>query len=148
MNPPCVVLRHGRERSLGLGHPWLLSGSVDRVEGNPGARRRGAGARRRGHAARDRRLGPRCADPRSLFAFGKDEVDEAAWLESALERALAWRRGHPLLLGTDALRLVHTEADGLPGLTVDRYADWLERARGHARDAAPRAAHRGDPDAS
>ncbi len=125
MNLPCVVLRPGRDRSAGLGHPWLLSGSVDRVEGSPApgdvvAVRDAAGAR----------LGTGDWDPDAqirvrLFAFGKDEVDEAAWLEGALERALAWRGAHPLLQGTNALRLVHSEADGLPGLTVDRYADWL-----------------------
>ncbi len=125
MNPPSVVLRPGRERSLGLGHPWLLSGSVDRVEGSPA---RGDVVQVRDAAGT--RLATGDWDPDAqirvrLFAFGKDEVDEAAWLEDALERALAWRRGHPLLLGTDALRLVHSEADGLPGLTVDRYADWL-----------------------
>ena len=32
-----VVLRKGRERSPALGHPWLLSGSVARVEGDPAA---------------------------------------------------------------------------------------------------------------
>jgi 23S rRNA (cytosine1962-C5)-methyltransferase len=98
---------------------------VDRVEGSPApgdvvAVRDAAGAR----------LGTGDWDPDAqirvrLFAFGKDEVDEAAWLEGALERALAWRSVHPLLQGTNALRLVHSEADGLPGLTVDRYADWL-----------------------
>ena len=120
-----VVLRPGRERSLGLGHPWLLSGSVDRVEGSPAP-----GDVVQVRDAAGTRLGTGDWDPDAqirvrLFAFGKDEVDEAAWLETALERALAWRRRHPLLLGTDALRLVHSEADGLPGLTVDRYADWL-----------------------
>ena len=125
MNPASVVLRPGRERSLGLGHPWLLSGSVDRVEGSPApgdvVQVRDAGGTRLGTGDWD----PDAQIRVRLFAFGKDPVDEAAWLESSLEGALAWRRGHPLLLGTDALRLVHSEADGLPGLTVDRYADWL-----------------------
>jgi 23S rRNA (cytosine1962-C5)-methyltransferase len=125
LTPASVVLRPGRERSLGLGHPWLLSGSVDRVEGSPAP-----GDVVQVRDAAGTRLGTGDWDPDAqirvrVFAFGKDEVDEGAWLETALERALAWRRGHPLLLGTDALRLVHTEADGLPGLTADRYADWL-----------------------
>jgi len=130
MKRPGVVLRAGRERSVGLGHPWVLSGSVERVEGHPAPGDvvhvlDSAGAV----------LGTGDWDPDAqirvrLFAFGKDEPEEAAWLEGALERALGWRRGHPLLQGTDALRLVHSEADALPGLTVDRYADWLSLRTG------------------
>jgi len=127
---PIVVLRHGRERSLALGHPWLLSGSVERVEGSPEP---GDVVQVRDPAGN--LLGTGDWDPDAqirvrLFAFGKDEPDESAWLEGALERALAWRSAHPLLQGTDALRLAHSEADGLPGLTIDRYGDWLSLRAG------------------
>jgi 23S rRNA (cytosine1962-C5)-methyltransferase len=125
MKLPCVVLRHGRERSIALGHPWLLSGSVERVEGDPAP---GDVVQVRDPAGN--LLGTGDWDPDAqirvrFFAFGKDEPDEGAWLESALERAVVWRWGHPLLQDTDSLRLVHAEADGLPGLTVDRYANWV-----------------------
>ena len=130
MNLPCVVLRPGRERSLGLGHPWVLSGSVDRVEGSPAP-----GDVVHVRDAAGTRLATGDWDPDAqirvrVFAFGKDEVDEWAWLEGAVQHALVWRRAHPLLLGTDGLRLVHSEADGLPGLTVDRYAEWLAMRAG------------------
>jgi 23S rRNA (cytosine1962-C5)-methyltransferase len=44
-----------------------------------------------------------------------------ALVAERLDAALAWRQR--LALDRDALRLVHGEADGLPGLFVDRYAD-------------------------
>ena len=44
-----------------------------------------------------------------------------ALVAERFEVALAWRQR--LALDRDALRLVHGEADGLPGLFVDRYAD-------------------------
>ncbi len=120
-----MILRPGRERSLDLGHPWVLSGSVERIEGQPApgdvVQVRDAGGTPLGTGDWD----PDAQIRVRVFAFGKEEVDESAWLESAVEHALAWRAAHPLLQGTDALRLVHSEADGLPGLTVDRYADWL-----------------------
>jgi 23S rRNA (cytosine1962-C5)-methyltransferase len=57
-----------------------------------------------------------------MLSFGKDApCDEG--LEVAVERAVARRVDHPLLEGTDAVRLVNAEGDGLPGLVVDRYAD-------------------------
>lgn len=61
-----------------------------------------------------------------LTHFGEDPPDpEETWFEERLLAAVAWRELHPLLDGTDAVRWVHAEADGLPGLTVDRYASWI-----------------------
>ncbi len=133
-----VVLGPERERSVRLGHPWILSGSVSSVEGDPAP-----GACVQVMSAQGEPLAVGDWDPDSqirvrIVAFGKDEPDrDEAWLAARLENALAWRRAHPLLRDTDALRLVHAEADGLPGLTVDRYADWLALRAGtpamHAR---------------
>ncbi len=122
---PSVVLRRGRERSVALGHPWVLSGSVLRVEGEPAA-----GDVVALHDESGAVLGFGDFDPDAqirvrIIAFGKDEPDESAWLEARLGAALGLRRDHPLLAGTDALRLAHAEADGLPGLVIDRYADFL-----------------------
>ena len=120
-----VVLRKGRERSVALAHPWVLSGSVVRVEGEPEA-----GDVVALHDESGAVLGFGDFDPDAqirvrIFAFGKDEPDEGVWLEARLAGALALRRGHPLLSGTNALRLAHAEADGLPGLVIDRYADFV-----------------------
>ncbi|MFI5314716.1 MAG: class I SAM-dependent rRNA methyltransferase [Myxococcota bacterium] len=120
-----VVLRAGRERSVGLGHPWLLSGSVLRVEGSPEP-----GDVVALHSESGAVLGFGDFDPDAqirvrITTFGKDEPDPHAWLEARLQAALALRRDHPMLAGTNALRLVHAEADGLPGLVIDRYADFV-----------------------
>jgi 23S rRNA (cytosine1962-C5)-methyltransferase len=125
MSSPAVILQSGRTRSLELRHPWVLSGSVQRVEGSPAA-----GDLVAVRAASGEVLGFGDFDPDTqirvrMLAFGKDAPDEDAWLEARLAAALAWRTPHPLLAGTNALRLAHAEADGLPGLVIDRYADWL-----------------------
>lgn len=125
MSRAAVVLRKGRERSVALGHPWVLSGSVLRVLGEPAA-----GDVVALHDESGAVLGFGDFDPDAqirvrILAFGKDEPEERAWLEARLGAALALRRDHPLLAGTNALRLAHAEADGLPGLVIDRYADYL-----------------------
>jgi 23S rRNA (cytosine1962-C5)-methyltransferase len=52
-------------------------------------------------------------------------LDEAFW-SRRLDEAIALRRDVLALLGTDsAARVVFSEADGLSGLIVDRYGDWL-----------------------
>jgi len=47
------------------------------------------------------------------------------WLKKRLQRAILLRNSHAVLADTDAYRLVNAEGDGLPGLTVDRYGDYL-----------------------
>jgi 23S rRNA (cytosine1962-C5)-methyltransferase len=50
---------------------------------------------------------------------------DRAWLMKRLQAAIDLRRNHADLVETDAYRLVNGEGDGLPGLTVDCYADYL-----------------------
>lgn len=50
---------------------------------------------------------------------------ERPWLVKRLQAAIELRREHADLTESDAYRLVNAEGDGLPGLTVDRYADYL-----------------------
>lgn len=117
-----VILSKGRDRSVRRRHPWVLSGSVARVEGSPGPGDT-VGVR----SAEGERLGFGHYSPQSqirvrLLGFGKEAPDEGLLVErvrSAVER----RRSDPLLFGTDAIRLVNAEGDGLPGLVVDRYAE-------------------------
>lgn len=47
------------------------------------------------------------------------------WLKVRLEAALRLRKEHAALGDTDAYRLINGEGDGLPGVTVDRYGDYL-----------------------
>jgi len=50
---------------------------------------------------------------------------DRGWVKSRLERAIALRRNHASLTDTSAYRLVNGEGDGLPGLTVDCYGEFL-----------------------
>jgi 23S rRNA (cytosine1962-C5)-methyltransferase len=59
-----------------------------------------------------------------MLVFGEVEP-EPDLLARRIGLAVARRAGCPLIGETDALRLVNAEGDGLPGLVVDRFADWL-----------------------
>jgi 23S rRNA (cytosine1962-C5)-methyltransferase len=122
-----VRLQPGRERSLRQGHPWVLSGSVAEVVGDPAP-----GDWVQVRDAHGELLGAGDFDPESQIRVRmawlgepRPDWDDESWFEERLVGALAWRAAHPLLQGSDALRLVHAEADGLPGLTIDRYGPWL-----------------------
>ena len=60
--------------------------------------------------------------PLRMLTLEREEID-AGFYRRRVERAVARREGR--VLGTNAMRVVHAEADGLPGLIVDRFADVL-----------------------
>jgi len=60
-----------------------------------------------------------------VWSFDPDEQIDDAFFRARLTRALALRRSLQLRDVSSAMRLVHAESDGLPGLIVDRYADTL-----------------------
>jgi 23S rRNA (cytosine1962-C5)-methyltransferase len=119
-----VVLQPGRERSLERRHPWLLSGAIARVAGEPAPGELVRVVSASGVALGFGDYSPASAIRVRMIAFGK-EAPETDWLDQRIEAALARRVAHPLIGDTDAVRLVNAEGDALPGLVVDRYADAL-----------------------
>ena len=116
-----IQLRDGKERSLQRRHPWVFEGSV-------AAGKADAGETVRVQAADGRFLAWAAYSPSSMIRLRAWSFDEAeridkAFFERRIAQALAVRARLPI--ASDALRLVHGESDGLPGLVVDRYADTL-----------------------
>ncbi|MEW6336533.1 MAG: class I SAM-dependent rRNA methyltransferase [Acidobacteriota bacterium] len=114
-----VRLQAGREIPLRRGHPWVYRRAV------VGELPDGFGPLVV-EAADRTRLGVAlpCASGGSLalrmVAFG-DEAWSAETARARLGRAIALRR--QLAIDSDAMRVVHAEGDGFPGLVVDRYAE-------------------------
>ena len=127
-----VILRKGREESLRRFHPWVFSGAIAEIQGNP---------------AEGDLVAVHAADG-SLLAYGHYQIgsiavrvlsfDESAlhpdFWEVMLSRALEVRVAcglhatpdqsvTPDLIGnpTNCYRLVHGEGDNLPGLIIDYY---------------------------
>jgi 23S rRNA (cytosine1962-C5)-methyltransferase len=116
-----VTLREGKERSLLKRHPWVFQGSVAKGGADPGETVRV-------EASDGRFLAWASFSPSSMirvraWSFDEAERIDAAFFERRIARALALRARLPI--ESDGLRLIHGEADGLPGLIVDRYADTL-----------------------
>jgi len=120
-----VRLKKNRERTLLHHHPWVFSGAVDTVDGAPAAgdvvtvTAAGGGFLGRGY------YNERSSIRVRILEWSEDvAVDESWWWERL---ASAARRRESLAADerTNAYRLVYAEADGLPGLVVDRYGDYL-----------------------
>src|SRR5947207_2030485 len=120
-----LVLKPGRERSLLRRHPWVFSGAVNTVAGAPAS-----GASLEVRAADGRFLAWAAFSPSSqirarAWSFDEAEVPGPELFRKKLEAALALRRARIPADAGNAMRMVHGESDGLPGLIVDRYADTL-----------------------
>ena len=120
-----VFLKKGRDFSTRHLHPWVFSGAIERVEGAPSS---GETVRVVAHDGTPLARGAWSGDSQirvRLFSFDPErEIDDAV-LRDRLASSI---EGRSVLLAsdvTDACRLVNAEADGLPGLIVDRYADWI-----------------------
>jgi len=116
-----VRVRAGKERSLLRRHPWVFEGSI-------AGGRADSGETVRVEAADGRFLAWAAYSPQSsirlrAWSFDEHERIDAAFFARRIERAVAMRAR--LAVASDAVRLVHGEADGLPGLVVDRYCDTL-----------------------
>jgi len=116
-----IRLRDGKERSLQRRHPWVFEGSIAKGQAD-------AGETVRVEAHDGRFLAWGAYSPSSMirvraWSFVEAERIDRAFFERRIATAVALRARLPI--ASDGLRLVHGEADGLPGLIVDRYADVL-----------------------
>jgi 23S rRNA (cytosine1962-C5)-methyltransferase len=118
---PTLKLKAGREKSMLRRHPWIFSGAVASLEGKAAPGETVRVVDNRGNF-----LALGAYSPHSQIrvrVWGWDpgiKIDEAFFL-ARLDRAVGLRQTMLPALKTNALRLVHAESDGLPGLIVDRY---------------------------
>lgn len=117
---PRIYLLPGRDKRIGHGHPWAYSNEI-RMDVEAKALPPGTIASL--HRVDGKPLGVGSFNPHALIAFrvfdreAQRELD-AAFIEAKLRRALDLRRR---LFEEPFYRLIHAEADGIPGLVVDRF---------------------------
>ncbi len=113
----------GSLKALRRGHPWVLSDAEtgDTLRFAPGALVRVAG--RHGATAALARIDDARPVAARVWAVGDVRPRDAPSVEARVARALARRA--KLGAETEALRLVHGEADALPGIAVDRLGSLL-----------------------
>lgn len=116
-----IRLRPGKEKSLLKGHPWIFDGAVAK-----GGADSGETVRIESHEGRFlawAAFSPKSRIRARVWSFEESaRIDEAFFAERvarAIEARKLWR------IESDAMRLIHGESDGLPGLVVDRYGDTL-----------------------
>jgi len=118
-----LILKKGREKPVLKRHPWIFSGAVDRIEGDPVS-----GEPIEVHDSRGEFLAWGAFSPQSqirvrIWNWDPQLEISPDFLYKRISDSLAHRRK----IGFDfpMLRLVHAESDGIPGLIVDKYEEIL-----------------------
>lgn len=119
-----IILNPSRGKSLIQHHPWIFSGAVQKVRGKPGQ-----GETVEVVSSDGTWLGRGAYSPESqirvrIWTFDPQVKIDADFFRTRLAGSLEARRAMGLE-ATNAVRLVNSESDGLPGLIVDRYAEYL-----------------------
>ena len=116
-----IRLKEGKERSLLRRHPWIFDGAIAK-----GGADSGETVRVESHAGEF--LAWAAFSPASKIRARVWSFDEAQRIDATFLIATcvsATRARARFDIQSDAMRLVHGESDGLPGLIVDRYGDTL-----------------------
>jgi 23S rRNA (cytosine1962-C5)-methyltransferase len=120
-----ITLNSGREGSLLRRHPWIFSGAIKSVEGDPVDGQtvevftKDTQWLARGSYSSKSQIRVR------ILSFDLDEHVDRELIRKRIARAIALRKDIADLPDTNAYRLIFAESDGLPGVIADRYGDFL-----------------------
>ncbi len=120
-----LLLKRGREKPVRNRHPWIFSGAIETVNGNPKT-----GDLVQIETAEGKPLATAYYNPHSqirarLLSWHVDEEIDGRFWENKIRRAISGREWLANDETTTAYRLINAESDSLPGLIVDKYGDYL-----------------------
>ena len=117
-----LILKPGREKSLKRRHPWVFSGAIAKLAGDPGSGETVEVRASDGAYVATAAYSPHSQIRARVWTWNAEEVD-AGFFTRRIEDAAAAREALGISEASDAWRLVHGESDGLPGLIADRYGE-------------------------
>jgi len=121
-----ILLKPGREKSVRRHHPWIYSGAIEKVEGDPqpGETVTVFGSTREPLALAA--YNPGSSIVARIWSWEFTEEINKSFFKNKLRKAIDQRRRNPFLQkSTNAFRLLYAESDQLPGLVLDQYDQWL-----------------------
>lgn len=118
-----IFIKKDREKMWQSGHPWMYSGAIEKIEGNPEAgsvvevynwKKEFIGY---GHYNKNSKIMVR------MLEKDVDKKIDLNWYSEKVREAYALRK--MINIDSDGYRLIHSESDLLPGVIVDRFGDYL-----------------------
>lgn len=119
-----IVLKKGKEKAIRQLHPWIFSGAVEHIQGKPENGEIIAVKDGQGNFLAQGFYNAQSRVAVRVLSWDEHKIDES-WWRRRIRQALEARRNLLESDETNVCRLIFSEADFLPGLIVDRYADYL-----------------------
>ena len=116
-----ITLKKGRVKPLLRHHPWVFSGAVASVEGDPQAGETIAVLDSTGQFLAWGAYSPQSQIRARVWSWDESDTIDSGFLRTRLQTAIKLREAWIDPQTTSACRLVHAESDYLPGLIIDRY---------------------------
>lgn len=121
---PAIYLVKGRDKSLRRKHPWVFSRGISKVEGTPKL-----GETVDVYSFEGKWLAKAAYSPHSqitarVWSFEQEPIDRDFFIKR-IEQAQLLRNDIIERDGLTGYRLIAAESDGLPGITIDKYQDYL-----------------------
>lgn len=119
-----IILKSGKEKAVLRHHPWIFSGAIATVSGDPEN-----GSSVQVFDSKNNLLGIGAFSPYSqirvrMWTFGHEDINQE-FFEKRIDRAIKRRSYLMEKYNDSAWRLIHAESDQIPGLIVDQYNDVL-----------------------
>jgi 23S rRNA (cytosine1962-C5)-methyltransferase len=120
---PTLFLKKDRESPVLRRHPWIFSGAISKEEGDPVSGGLVEIVDKRGNFLAWGAYSPESQIKARIWSWDQEEKIDEEFFRNRLQRSISYRDR----IGYDfpLRRLVHGESDGIPGLIVDQYGDYL-----------------------
>ncbi len=120
-----IILKPFREKSIQKKHPWIFSGAIKKIQGNPAP---GETVLILDYKKRPMAIGafsPKSQITVRVWSFDPEESISEEFFYRRIETAIRIRKDLNIDMETNAYRIINSESDGIPGLIVDCYDSFL-----------------------
>ncbi|MBD1556793.1 methyltransferase domain-containing protein [Vibrio sp. S9_S30] len=122
---PAIHLTKGREKSLHRKHPWIFSRGIEKVTGEPKIGETVDVFAHSGQWLAKAAFSPKSQIRARVWSFDKADKIDQPFFEKRIRDAQRLRDDIIQRDGLTGYRLIAAESDGLPGVTIDKYDNFL-----------------------
>ncbi len=121
---PAIYLVKGRDKSLRRKHPWVFSRGIGKVEGDPQLGETVDIYTHDGQWLAKAAYSPHSQIRARVWSFDNQAIDSEFFIKR-IQQAQKLRDELIERDGVTGYRLIAAESDGLPGITIDKYDNYL-----------------------